>query len=1134
MTPADVGNVSYTSSDDGVVTVDADGNVKAVGAGEATITVSYAGNDKYNPVNTTVAVTVSKVDADIEVSADPITVGEDAVIVVSGLENATGNVTATVDGEKYYAPIVDGVATITVSGLAENATAVVSYPGNNKYNNFTDSVDITVNPKAKENATVDISSNTPREGENVTVSVTLPEDATGNVTAVVGGKEYSAPVKDGKATLNIPGLAAGNYTIPVSYSGDDKYNPAEDNVTVTVNPKGKADSNINVSAENIGEREVANVIVSLPGDATGNVTVILNGESKVININDTTVRGLNGVLSMLVTYSDLVADNYTVIVIYSGDDKYDSSNATTTFEVAKAPKENVTMDISVDAVSEGENATVTVTLPEDASGNVTVGDVTVPVVNGTASVSVSGLAVGNTTLSVVYSGDDKYAPAEDNVTVTVNPKDEPVIPKEDLNVSVSADEITVGDDAVILVSGLGNATGNVTATVNGKDYTAPIVDGVASIAVSGLAENATAVVSYPGDDKYNNFTESVDIVVNPKDGPVIPKENVTMDISVDAVSEDENATVTVTLPEDASGNVTVGDVTVPVVNGTASVSVSGLAVGNTTLSVVYSGDDKYAPAEDNVTVTVNPKDEPVIPKEDLNVSVSADEITVGDDAVILVSGLGNATGNVTATVNGKDYTAPIVDGVASIAVSGLAENATAVVSYLGDDKYNNFTESVDIVVNPKVIPKENTHLDIITNTPIEGENAIIFITLPKDATGNVTAKIGDKTYIIPLKDGKATLTIPKLDAGNYSIPVTYSGDVKYNSLTKYVNLTVEKDKANIISAPNVVKYYKGSERFVVTVTDCEGNPVANKSVNMRINGVNYARTTNSNGAASIALGLNSGVYNVDVIVDNKIINATVTILSTVNGSDIVKVYRNGTQYYATFLDSDGNYLKEGTTVKFNINGVIYERKVSGDKGLAKLNINLEQGEYVITAMNPETHENAANNISVISRLVENNDLTKYYRNASQYAVKVLGDDGRAVGAGAEVTFNINGVLYTRQTNASGIAKLNINLHPGDYIITAEYYGCKVSNDIKVISVLSASDLSMKYRDGSIFTASLVDGQGNPYRGQMIDFNVNGMLYQRKTNDNGQARININLMVGQYIITSSYDGTSIANTITISS
>ena len=83
-------------------------------------------------------------------------------------------------------------------------------------------------------------------------------------------------------------------------------------------------------------------------------------------------------------------------------------------------------------------------------------------------------------------------------------------------------------------------------------------------------------------------------------------------------------------------------------------------------------------------------------------------------------------------------------------------------------------------------------------------------------------------------------------------------------------------------------------------------------------------------------------------------------------------------------------------------------------------------------------------------------------------------------------------------------------------------------------VLSASDISMKYRDGTQFVATLVDGQGSPYGGQMIDFNINGIHYQRETNDNGQAKININLMAGQYIITSSYDSTSIANTITISS
>ena len=141
---------------------------------------------------------------------------------------------------------------------------------------------------------------------------------------------------------------------------------------------------------------------------------------------------------------------------------------------------------------------------------------------------------------------------------------------------------------------------------------------------------------------------------------------------------------------------------------------------------------------------------------------------------------------------------------------------------------------------------------------------------------------------------------------------------------------------------------------------------------------------------------------------------------------------------------------------------MYDRKVSGDKGLARLNINLQQGEYIITAMNLVTGENTANSITVIPRIIENNDITKYYRNGTQYTVKIIGDDGKPVGAGESVTFNINGVFYTRQTDANGTAKLNINLRPGDYIVTAEYKGCMVSNNIKVLPVLTASDFVKKY------------------------------------------------------------------------
>ena len=61
----------------------------------------------------------------------------------------------------------------------------------------------------------------------------------------------------------------------------------------------------------------------------------------------------------------------------------------------------------------------------------------------------------------------------------------------------------------------------------------------------------------------------------------------------------------------------------------------------------------------------------------------------------------------------------------------------------------------------------------------------------------------------------------------------------------------------------------------------------------------------------------------------------------------------------------------------------------------------------------------------------------------------------------------------------------------------------------------------------------MDGQGKPYAEQRVQFNINGVLYNRVTDSSGQAKLNIRLMPGKYVITSSYNGTNIANTITIS-
>ncbi|MBP3226916.1 MAG: carboxypeptidase regulatory-like domain-containing protein [Methanobrevibacter sp.] len=309
----------------------------------------------------------------------------------------------------------------------------------------------------------------------------------------------------------------------------------------------------------------------------------------------------------------------------------------------------------------------------------------------------------------------------------------------------------------------------------------------------------------------------------------------------------------------------------------------------------------------------------------------------------------------------------------------------------------------------------------------------------------------------------------------------------------------------------------------------------NASLKITINGVDYYKTTNDGGKTSLALNLESGVYDADVaymyILTQR---AKVTINPTVEAKDLIKTYGNASKYYAKFIDSQGQILKN-TDVKFNINGVQYTRKTNGP-GIASLNINLNSGQYIITATNPVTNEMHSNKIFISSVIVENRDLTKYYRNASQYSVRLMDDNGNPVGKGVSALFNINGVFYNRTSDENGYVKLNINLRPGDYIITAEYNGYKISNNIKVLPVLVGSDLTKQVFDLTPFSVKLVDGQGFPLIGKVITLNINGVMYNRTTDLLGYARLNINLWPGQYIVTSMYaeNGAITSNKVTITS
>ena len=1100
LNPDDAGDITFTSSDESVVTVDEEGNIVAVGEGEAEITLSFDGDERYEAAEDAVAtVTVSKIDTSITINSEKsleLFVGDGVSVVAELNPVEAGNVTFTSSDESVVTVGDDG--SVVAVGEGE-ATITLSYDGNYKYN-AADDVTVTVSvSKIDTNISVDEDSLDLFVGDEDSIAAELnPADA-GNVTFVSSDESVVTVGDDG----SVVAVGEGEANITVSFDGDDKYVASEAIVTVTVS---KIDTSISVVDDELelNVHDEDSIAAELnPADA-GNVTFVSSDESVVTVGDDGSVVAVG-------------EGEANITVSFDGDDRYVASEAVITVTVSKIDTIISVRDNSLDMIVGDEDIIIADFDPEEA-GNLTFTSSDESVVTVDGEGNIEAINEGEAIITVSFAGDDKYAASEAIVYVTVSM----INTRIDIRSDDSLD-MFVGDEdniTAFVVADYGSGMIPVihlkSLEYSSSDESVVTVDEDGNVKAVGEGE-AVITVSFDGDGRYAAAEDVIiPVAVSLRDTSIDAKPK-----SLDLYVGEDDKIYYFAIPEDLDIKLNSSDesvATVEIVDDYVVVTAVGEGEANITFTV---GDDtEYVLNSVTVYVTVSKIPTEIIVDDSLTLNVG--DVTIID--------LTTDPEDLDVTYESSDPSVVIVDEHGIITA---VSNGTAIITIEieEDDMYEASEATIIVTVNLEPA-KEELNITADADDIIVGEDAIIEILGLGNATGNITLTIGGINYTLIISDGKAIFDIPDLDVGNYTIPVYYSGDDYYAPVNIYVNLNVGEKKPDVITADNVTKYYGDSERFVVIVTDYKGNPVAGKNVSFLINGVSYTRTTNAKGSASIPLNLISGHYNITVTVDNKNFTSEVNILPTVNGSDVVKVFRNGTHYFATFRDREGYYLKEGTAVRFNINGVMYDRKISGNEGLAKLNINLEQGEYIITAMNTVTGENAANKITVIPKLIENRDITKYYRNETQYTVKVIGDDGKAVGAGEIVKFNINGVFYTRSTNESGIVKLNLNLQPGDYILTAEYGNCKVSNNVKIISVLFASDMSMKYRDGSKFTAKLVDGEGRSYAGQTVQFNINGVMYNRVTDSSGQAKLNINLMAGEYIITSSYNGSNIANTIAI--
>ena len=399
-----------------------------------------------------------------------------------------------------YVTKLGTLTNVVIANSTENTTGV-----SNKTN-------VTVNTI---NTPIDLNCYDIYYGDDEIITVTLPKGATGTVNITVGGITYdNIPINDGVAEITIVDLGGGNYTVDVVYGGDGTYLPNSTSGTFRVLPLTPT-IKIEVVDIWVGEVEVLNVTVNAPG--TVNITVY--GRTIEIPL-DHQVRYTDVLMaSNKLDYDgkatwvliSLPVGTYPAFAIYNGNENYTSVNTSDVFHVRDKPS---TVVVTADDIYVGEDAIINIEVgPKGVTGSVVVNvegkNYTLPINDGKASLTVSGLKAGLKHVTVWYNGTILYRPSQNTTTFNVLKLKPPV--------DVNAPTIHVGEDGKITVKVPKDATGKITIEIDGKKYTANIKNGKAVFIVPGLKAGIHKIKAYYyGDDKYlsANATGSIKVIPN--------------------------------------------------------------------------------------------------------------------------------------------------------------------------------------------------------------------------------------------------------------------------------------------------------------------------------------------------------------------------------------------------------------------------------------------------------------------------------------------------------------------------------------------------------------------------------------------------------------------------------------------
>ena len=290
------------------------------------ISKTYYGNNAVTTkINDTIIENNTPTGASIDVDVIA-NINENATIKINVLPfDAYGNVTIKFNGKSETINFNASQTIVHDLGVlgAGDYNVTVIYNGNAKYNSTNITKTFSIGKISDYNITLN---NTEIiAGENSTLVIILPEDATGVVNVTIGKDSYKVNVTGGVATVKINSLIAGDYKVNVTYSGDKTYEVSNNVFNLTVTPM-KVDLNISdiVMIYHDGTKMVA-VLTDIKGNPIANATVYftINGKTyaKSTDANGTASMGLN-----------LVSGVYGTTVSYNGSEVYNnvSKNITVT------------------------------------------------------------------------------------------------------------------------------------------------------------------------------------------------------------------------------------------------------------------------------------------------------------------------------------------------------------------------------------------------------------------------------------------------------------------------------------------------------------------------------------------------------------------------------------------------------------------------------------------------------------------------------------------------------------------------------------------------------------------------------------------------------------------------------------